>query len=135
MNEKVDHPSHYNRNGAMECIEEMEYALGIDTTMKFCLGNVWKYRDRAMAKNGEEDLRKSDWYMAKYVELRKKLEENAARDMQDRLYSDVGRRIVMALQGKRSGHLELDAVHWVDDSDMADMVKGTSQDHERRNGR
>lgn len=73
--EKVNHPAHYNREGAMECIKEMEYALGIDTTMKFCLGNVWKYRSRALHKNGEEDMRKSDWYMAKYVELKEKREK------------------------------------------------------------
>ena len=123
MSEKVDHPSHYNREGAMECIEEMEYALGIDTTMKFCLGNVWKYRDRAMTKNGVEDLQKSDWYMAKYVELKKKLEENAERDMQDKLYSDVGRSVAVALRGKGCQRVECDDVRWVDDCDMADMVK------------
>lgn len=65
----VDHPKHYNREGAMECIDEMELIFGKQAVMNFCLCNVWKYRFRANAKNGEEDLRKSDWYMKKYMEL------------------------------------------------------------------
>ena len=35
----------------------------------FCLLNVWKYRKRALYKNGEEDMKKADWYMKKFVEL------------------------------------------------------------------
>ena len=65
----VFHPNHYNREGAMECIDEMELIFGKQAVMNFCLCNVWKYRFRANAKNGEEDLRKSDWYMKKYMEL------------------------------------------------------------------
>ena len=67
--EKVDHPSHYNREGAMECIDEMAVIFGIDDTLAFCKLNAWKYRYRAADKNGEEDLKKSDWYIQKYTEL------------------------------------------------------------------
>ena len=38
--------------------------------MHFCLCNAWKYRYRAGDKNGMEDIAKSDWYIAKYRELR-----------------------------------------------------------------
>lgn len=68
----VNKPKHYNREGGFESIEEMEMVFGIDTVMNFCLCNVWKYRYRAADKNGEEDLRKSDWYMRKYQELKDK---------------------------------------------------------------
>ena len=68
--EKVDHPSHYNRKGAMECIDEMVLVFGQEAAMHFCLLNAWKYRYRAADKNGEEDLKKSDWYLRKYRELR-----------------------------------------------------------------
>lgn len=67
--ESVNHPSHYNREGAMECIDEMILVFGIDAVKNFCICNAWKYRYRAADKNGEEDLNKSDWYMNKYKEL------------------------------------------------------------------
>lgn len=66
----VDHPKHYGREGAMECIEEMILVFGVKATMCFCLLNAWKYRYRAADKGGEEDMKKSDWYMAKYKELK-----------------------------------------------------------------
>lgn len=67
--EAVDHPDHYNRDGSMECIDEMVKVFGVEAVKNFCLLNVWKYRYRAAGKNGEEDLRKSDWYMRKFAEL------------------------------------------------------------------
>lgn len=66
----VDHPGHYKREGAMECIDEMLLVFGREAVMGFCLCNSWKYRYRAADKNGLEDLKKSDWYLAKYHELK-----------------------------------------------------------------
>ena len=66
----VNRPKHYNREGAMESIDEMILVFGREAVMHFCLCNAWKYRYRATAKNGEEDLKKSDWYMKKYRELK-----------------------------------------------------------------
>ena len=68
----VNHPSHYN-NGGMECIDEMVLIFGKVATMYFCLCNAWKYRYRANAKNGQEDLDKANWYIAKYKELKEGL--------------------------------------------------------------
>ena len=65
----VNHPPHYEREGAIECIDEMIHVFGKQAVMDFCLCNVWKYRYRAFAKNGQEDIAKSDWYMQKYKEL------------------------------------------------------------------
>lgn len=67
--DNVERPKHYNREGGMESIEEMILVFGIEAVKNFCLCNVWKYRYRAADKNGEEDLKKSDWYMKKYNEL------------------------------------------------------------------
>ena len=69
--ETVNHPKHYSREGAMECIDEMVLVFGEENTMIFCIMNAWKYRYRAADKGGEEDMRKSDWYMAKCAELKK----------------------------------------------------------------
>lgn len=73
----VNKPKHYNREGGFESIEEMEIVFGTEAVMHFCLLNVWKYRYRAADKNGEEDLKKSDWYMRKYQELKDKKELRA----------------------------------------------------------
>ena len=72
----VTKPRHYNREGAMECIDEMELIFGPEVTMHFCLGCVFKYRYRAGLKdNGYQDLEKSDWYMKKYKELKEKIKQ------------------------------------------------------------
>lgn len=66
----VNHPSHYS-HGGMECIDEMQLVFGKLATMYFCLLNAWKYRKRAPFKGKpEEDMAKSDWYLAKYKELK-----------------------------------------------------------------
>ena len=67
--EMVNHPTHYNREGSIECIDEMELIFGKEAVKHFCLCNAWKYRYRSSAKNGEEDIKKSDWYIQKYKEL------------------------------------------------------------------
>ena len=67
--DNVNKPKHYNRENAMESIDEMVLVFGVEAVKNFCLCNVWKYRYRATEKNGEEDLKKSDWYMRKYREL------------------------------------------------------------------
>ena len=69
VNDVVNHPKHYCREGGMESIDEMVLIFGVEAVKNFCLCNVWKYRYRAADKNGEEDLKKSDWYMRKYKEL------------------------------------------------------------------
>lgn len=76
----VNHPSHYNREGAMETIDEMELLFGLQATYDFCRLNAWKYRARANAKNGEEDMQKSDWYIRKAAELKTKLRMEGAYD-------------------------------------------------------
>lgn len=67
--ELVNHPNHYNREGAMECIDEMILIFGKEAVKQFCLCNAWKYRSRCLMKNGTQDLEKSDWYIKKYKEL------------------------------------------------------------------
>lgn len=71
--EWVDHPDHYNREGSIECIEEMLAVFGSEAVMWFSLLSAWKYRYRAGEKSTEDrtkDLKKSDWYIKKYIELK-----------------------------------------------------------------
>lgn len=71
----VNHPNHYT-NREIECIDEMIQVFGKQAVMDFCLCNVWKYRYRALSKNGKEDIEKSDWYMKKYLELKEQLKKS-----------------------------------------------------------
>jgi hypothetical protein len=73
--DNVNHPNHYCREGAMETIDEMLLLFGIEEVKSFCKLNAWKYRSRALYKNGEEDIAKSDWYLNKYKELDEKSKE------------------------------------------------------------
>lgn len=73
MSELVNHPCHYNRSGAMECIDEMLLIYGREAVINFCILSAYKYRYRAGLKPGEDgirDLMKSDWYIAKVAELK-----------------------------------------------------------------
>lgn len=65
----INKPNHYCRDGAMECIDEMVLVFGKEVVKHFCLCNIWKYRYRSAAKNGEEDIKKSDRYVQIYKEL------------------------------------------------------------------
>lgn len=72
--EMVNHPAHYKRDGAMECIDEMLLLFGKEEVMSFCKLNAWKYRYRAMDKNGKEDINKSDYYIRMYKDLKNETE-------------------------------------------------------------
>lgn len=63
----INKPPHYTHG--MECIDEMILIFGVETVKAFCLCNAWKYRKRALYKNGEQDMEKSDWYINKLKEL------------------------------------------------------------------
>ena len=65
--EKVDHPEYYQ--GKNECIDVMTEMFGVEAVKSFCRCNAYKYRFRADRKNGEEDIRKAEWYESKLIEL------------------------------------------------------------------
>ena len=64
--EAVDHPSHYTQ-GAVECIDAIEAALGREGFRAFCRGSAIKYLWRTDLKNGEEDLLKAQWYIKRLL--------------------------------------------------------------------
>lgn len=61
--ERVNHPSHYDGNTSLECIDCMQVALGREATLNFCLCNAFKYLWRYKNKNGAEDIEKAKWYL------------------------------------------------------------------------
>ena len=67
--ERINHPSHYTCR-EHECIEEMISVFGAQAVIDFCKCNAWKYRYRVGNKgNYDEDMKKSDWYISKMMEL------------------------------------------------------------------
>lgn len=64
----VNHPKHYNL-GKHECIDEMIAMFGVEQVKAFCRCNVYKYRYRAEAKNGQEDRDKAEFYMDYLIKL------------------------------------------------------------------
>ena len=68
MNDNVNHPEHYKKNG-IECIDIIQFILGETGAKFFCLGNVIKYIFRYPKKNGVEDLKKALWYLDRLIRL------------------------------------------------------------------
>jgi len=62
MNDNVNHPSHYT-TGKIECIDYIRDKLTDAEFRGYIKGNVIKYLTREKHKNGDEDLRKAEWYL------------------------------------------------------------------------
>ena len=68
MVDMVNHPPHYTRGG-VECIDALASATaGLEGLDAVCTANAIKYLWRWKQKNGVEDLRKAQWYIAKLIE-------------------------------------------------------------------
>lgn len=66
--DNVNHPVHY-KAGKFECIDVMIETQGVEAVRNFCICNAFKYLYRHKSKNGLEDIKKSEWYIKKYIEL------------------------------------------------------------------
>lgn len=69
VNDKVNHPSHYEGHTSIECIDAMILTFGVKRTAEYCVQNAYKYIWRHENKNGIEDLKKAEWYLNKFDEL------------------------------------------------------------------
>lgn len=65
----VNHPAHYADSCSLECIQVMELTFGKNAVINFCMCNAFKYLWRYKNKNGEEDLKKAEWYLKKAYDL------------------------------------------------------------------
>ena len=75
-NDMVNHPQHYT-DGKIECIEYIQDKLTPEEFKGYIKGNVIKYLTRERHKNGEEDIRKAQWYLNRLVSA---LEKDGAGD-------------------------------------------------------
>ncbi len=64
--DNVNHPAHYTIGG-IETIDFIEAKLSKEGFEGYLTGNIIKYLTRYEYKNGLEDLRKADWYLAKLI--------------------------------------------------------------------
>lgn len=69
--DNVNHPNHYTQ-GDIETIDYIKDKLTDEQFRGFVKGNVLKYVSREGLKNGDEDLKKSDWYLNKLIEVLEK---------------------------------------------------------------
>ena len=67
--DNINHPTHYE--GAIECIDAMQEAIGKEGLISYCIGNAFKYiwRSRKKHETPNEDLKKCRWYIDKAIEL------------------------------------------------------------------
>lgn len=61
----VNHPKHYADTCSLECIDAMLITFGTSAVIDFCMCNAFKYLWRYKNKNGQEDLKKAQWYLLK----------------------------------------------------------------------
>lgn len=66
-NNNVNHPNHYQ--GDIETIDYIKDKLTTEEFRGFVKGNILKYISRESLKNGDEDLKKSHWYLNKLIEV------------------------------------------------------------------
>lgn len=67
----VSRPAHYAKT-SIECIDAMIETQGVEAVKAFCVCNAFKYLWRHNEKNGDEDIKKANWYLNKAVELMEK---------------------------------------------------------------
>ncbi len=64
----VNRPAHYTKT-SIECIDAMVETQGTKAVVDFCVCNAFKYLWRHNSKNGDEDIKKANWYLNKAVEI------------------------------------------------------------------
>jgi len=69
MSDPVNHPSHYQSDAGIECIEAIEAMLGKQGFLDYCKGNAIKYIWRENNKGESESIRKAIWYLEKFLEV------------------------------------------------------------------
>jgi hypothetical protein len=75
QSDNVNHPKHYGQ-GDIECIDYIADFLTYEEYIGYLRGNTAKYLHRWRYKNGLEDLKKAQWYLARLVEEVENAEDN-----------------------------------------------------------
>jgi hypothetical protein len=71
-NDMINNPGHYQsmvKDLNIDAISCMRAAYGDEDVKSFCLCNALKYLFRCYSKGGNEDIKKCQWYLNKFMEL------------------------------------------------------------------
>lgn len=72
----VNHPEHYISETGLETIDVIEaFTFELKGMEAVCTANVLKYICRWKHKNGVQDLKKAQWYLARLINRIENLEE------------------------------------------------------------
>ena len=69
MTDPVTRPAHYTQ-GEIETIDYIRDKLTAEEFVGYCKGNILKYISREQHKNGTEDLKKAQVYLAWAIDRR-----------------------------------------------------------------
>ena len=67
--DEVNSPSHYTKDGKVECIDAIKAQLTKEEFRGYLKGNIVKYLWREKLKGGLVSLKKAQWYLTYLVEL------------------------------------------------------------------
>lgn len=68
------HPKHYELPGGLQVIDVEIATQGVEAVKDHCICTALEYLLRRKGKNGDEDVRKAAWWLAKYIDLIEKKE-------------------------------------------------------------
>jgi hypothetical protein len=92
MYDEIDHPDHYV--GSMETYDYIVDKLNPIELRGYIKGNIIKYVSRENQKGKDNDLRKAQWYLKRYLEDLEKSKEKKdvrlERRIREHLYEDIG---------------------------------------------
>ena len=63
------HPKHYELPGGLQVIDVEIATQGVEAVKDHCICTALEYLLRRKGKNGDEDVRKAAWWLAKYIDL------------------------------------------------------------------
>ena len=89
IDEQINHPPHYT-NGNIEVMDYIIDSLSDEELRGYIKGNIIKYISRERHKGGDNDLRKMEWYLPRYIEyLRVKEEDQSERQEKKQVPDDT----------------------------------------------
>lgn len=69
------HPKHYGLPGGLQVIDVEIATQGVEAVKEHCICTALEYLLRRKGKNGDEDVKKAAWWLAKYIDLMNEKEE------------------------------------------------------------
>ena len=136
--EQVNHPSHYTRNGKIECIEFIATIVNkYPSIIAGDIQNVCKYIWRAHQKAGRTDIQKAQWYYQHATKVWNSLDERTHWIMKSMLNSSLI-PVMNPTKTRRQGIQEITIKMGKEEKDIArtviDSITNFYDDEKRSKG-